>query len=246
MRSGRYGGLEFAAATHKGARRGRNQDAYYASMAEGVFLVADGMGGLNEGRLAAEIVVEVLPRLLRGRLVGDRNVANVLDAQMRRLNQELQERAEGVGVGMVGAAVVVAVVRERVVYVAHMGDCRAYLVCGERFERLTEDHTVAAALEKAGRLRGEWQREFGKHQLSRFVGMGEGVGPGVVSVRFGAGDWLLLCSDGLVRAVDDGGIADAFMGADGCEVVVEHLMRLAEGGPDDVTVLVVRRCGGKG
>ena len=76
--------LRFAGYSDRGRVRAQNEDRWLADVERGIFLVADGMGGGPSGSIAAEIVVQVLPSLLRERLPRTRRFSTpILCAHLR-------------------------------------------------------------------------------------------------------------------------------------------------------------------
>jgi serine/threonine protein phosphatase PrpC len=143
-----------------------------------------------------------------------------------------------------GATVVLAVVRGRLAHIAHMGDSRAYLFRQGELERLTQDHSVAAVLQRRGAISPE---EAARHpmraRLSRYVGMGGNAYADLRTLELGAGDRLLLCTDGLTETVSDDDIAEALAAQDDLEAACCALADAARdgGGQDNITVLIVEQ-----
>jgi protein phosphatase len=132
--------------------------------------------------------------------------------------------------------------------VAHVGDSRAYLIHNRGLTRLTDDHTVVAALVRRGELDSAAVAQHPYHGvLTRVLGMGPSVEPDTTSFAHHDGDRVLLCTDGLTNELDDheiaAVIADATRGraVDDHRAIVDALVEaaLARGGRDDVSVAVV-------
>ena len=170
---------EHAGLTDQGRARTDNQDRWYADATRRTVLVADGMGGGPAGGLAAEVVVDALPRVLR-KLMGQLEerpspaaVEGRLCSAIVELSDRLLAESRGEpGLAGMGSTVVVAVATDQHVLVAHMGDSRAYLLRGRRLEQLTRDHTIVQLLIESGDIRPEEAAEHpAQGQLTRFVGM---------------------------------------------------------------------------
>jgi len=248
MRSRTTGGLSFHALTHAGRAREQNEDAYFANGEEGLFIVADGMGGASAGALAAEIVTEVLPLLIRRASASRRSSKSIVSKQSSRealceLSNELRRRSEGQpGLHGMGAAVVVAQIRGRRACITHLGDCRAYLQHGSSLERLTKDHSVVQLLLDSGELCPEKAATHpARNRLTRYVGMAGEPLPDSRVVDLQPGDKLLLCSDGLTAMVDDTEIFRMLKQRRSARRLCEELVGTANeaGGKDHVTVLLV-------
>ena len=202
--------ISYAGLSDVGRVRAENEDHWFADPEQGLYLVADGIGGAAAGGLASQIVAEVLPRLLHNRLNGTEDmagpdIANRVSAALVELSERLrQESRSALGLKGMGSTVVLALVRDRQTVVAHMGDSRAYLLKAGRLEQLTKDHTIVQLLVNRGEIAPEEAVNHPAHgQLTRFVGMGTGAIPETKCIELTASDRLLLCSDGLTGMVSD-------------------------------------------
>src|SRR5262249_49683961 len=122
-----------------------------------VFMVADGMGGQQAGEHASLMAVQIIPKALSKRLnSNDLDVKRVQSAIRDALAEANQEILGSSGAiteyNSMGTTVVLALFRKDRVYVAGIGDSRAYLFRQGRIQRLTEDHSLADALGKAGTI----------------------------------------------------------------------------------------------
>jgi serine/threonine protein phosphatase PrpC len=240
--------LEFHALTDTGRARPQNEDAFYANGEEGLFIVADGMGGASGGAVAAEIVVEVLPLLIRqragrSRTAGDRTPKQVLADALGELSSQLRRRSEGqTRLRGMGAAVVLAWFRGVRAWIGHLGDCRAYLCNGRLLELLTKDHTVVQMLLDSGELKPEEAPTHpARNQLTRYVGMAGVALPNVRVAELQPGDKLLLCSGGLTKTVNDTELFRMLKQRRSPRTICGQLIAAANeaGGADNVTALIV-------
>jgi protein phosphatase len=141
-----------------------------------------------------------------------------------------------------GTTLEVVVVVAGEAFVAHVGDCRTYLVRDGRARRLTEDHTVAHALCTAGRISDDDEsRSPMRSVLTNMIGCSVDVVVDHVHVALRAGDRLLMCSDGLydhLRTPELGACAST---APGPEPAVTELVTRARarGGEDNITGIVI-------
>jgi protein phosphatase len=216
-----------------------------------LFLVADGMGGHAGGeeasRIAARTVEENLLNSLKwflrtrgdeGREVNDHLQAALQEADARVIG-EASRRPELVGMG---STLTMAFALGRELFVAHVGDSRAYLCRDGRLYRLTHDHTLLNELSRLGRLvPGQERSERLRHIITNAIG---GPTPGVrvemVRAQIDPGDRLLLCTDGLTDLLGDDEIAAVLTEwpgpAEACDRLVETAN--ARGGHDNVTAVV--------
>lgn len=229
--------LTAAARTHAGRVRPLNEDALVCRPEDGLFAVVDGMGGEEAGEVAAAIAAAVLaetPAIRRAR--SDELLARGFERARERI---LAEQRADPRHGQMGAVATALRFDDdgRTVGVAHLGDTRAYRVGPGGVERLTEDH-VAAEPAPGG----------GKRPVARDLGRKD-LPPGSVDrrrVKVAHGDLLVLCSDGLYDPLGDEALAEELrrLHAERAEpdAAAARLvaLALARGGPDNVTVVVVR------
>lgn len=236
-----------AALSDRGRVRAENEDACLARSEQGLFLVADGLGGHRAGAVAAQAIVETLPAFLAEDLAGGactpRRAASALRRVLSQLSSELRERGRRYPelTGM-GATVVVGFGVGARLCVAHLGDSRAYLMRGGRLRCLTRDHNVAGELVRGGFLTAAEARDHeARHHITRYVGMDGDAMPDVRTIGLHDGDRLLLCSDGLTAMVTDAHIRRLLDGEPDPEVACRALVEEANaaGGYDNVSTIVV-------
>jgi protein phosphatase len=242
----------FGALTDVGMERQRNEDSCYVNSELGLFVVSDGMGGHRGGDIASRIVAEDLPVMvetglhkLRTGSVGavKRLLKNVIIEQNRHLHLEGTSES---GYKDMGATLVMALMWKGRVYVANLGDSRAYRLRGSVFRQLSRDHSVVGELVESGKLSPEQvQGHDAEGQITHYVGMEDKPEPYVTSFSVRKGDRLLLCSDGLTDMVDDF-VIKAILGEDvEAGLKCTKLIELANkaGGHDNVTAVVVEFTG---
>jgi len=235
--------------SEKGRRRA-NEDACLALTSEelgggieGLFIVADGMGGRASGALASTLAVNtVRDAFVSGIGRGTDNLAEVLSESLRAANdavyREANSKPELQGMGTTCAVVAV---RDGQVFFAHMGDSRAYLLREGRLRRLTEDHSIVAEKVKTGELTEDQARKSRfRNVITRAIGLEPDAQPAVGSTELQPGDVLLLCTDGLTTPVSDAEIADILCSSSEPEEACDRLVKTAlrNGGADNVTVVV--------
>lgn len=208
-----------------------------------LMLVCDGEGGPAAGSVASQVAAAAVKRDLEAE--GD----NVNRAPVHALTRALAEANEAIldeaqahpEKGGMSAACTAAILSSDRVAVAQVGDSRAYMVRRARLHTLTRDQTVASDLLDAGILRPDQIETFPYgHVLAQALGADENVDPVISSVNLREGDRVLLCSDGLHRAISDDAIGVILNRAPDAEAAANALIAaaLAAGGPDNVTVIV--------
>jgi len=244
--------LAIQAATDLGQKRARNEDTYASWQSDdpaelarrGVLLVlADGMGGARSGDVASRIAAETVVRSYREAKSSD-PLAD-LGAAVAAANQAIfAENTRQDELPGMATTVTAAVVRGADIFVAHVGDSRAYLARAGKLEQLTEDHSLVARLVAEGQLTSDEARfDPRRNLLTRSVGLAATVPIDArrVQWKLEPGDTLLLCSDGLHGLVADRDLVPILARAELKKVATE-LIDIANdaGGSDNITVIVAR------
>jgi len=232
-------GARSVASSETGRVRDNNQDAVFVDDGAGLWLVADGMGGHAGGARASEIACETI----RDRHAVDRNLRDaVLDAHLA-IRSEQEKRPE---FGDMGTTIVAVTEQDADFEVCWVGDSRAYRFSTStgQLERLTRDHNVAGMLVAAGALSpDEASRHPQRHVLTDCLGITGDHEPriGTLKDRWHAGDWLLLCSDGLTGELSDEEIARILSDSADLGIARTSLVEqtLAAGAHDNVSVVLV-------
>lgn len=246
--------LSVGAKTDPG-RRANNEDQLavvdvrrHRLRADGVLVIADGMGGRNFGERAAAAAVETVQDTLVEMLDADRadmvNVSDALDSALRKANARVYEvaaqTAESRGMG---TTCVAAVVEGDRLYLAHAGDSRAYLLRGQHLVRLTDDHSYVAEQVRAGTLSEEnARRSRFRNVITRAIGIEPTITPDLSEHDIQSGDWVLLCTDGLSNMVADPEMVQTLLAASSAQDAADRLVQIASrnGGRDNITAIAAR------
>jgi len=217
-----------------------------------ILLVADGMGGRAGGGLASALAVAAVGRALTN-AAPDHDAeteASSPDAFVLRLRGALEEAnreifdeaARDPRYAGMGTTATLAGVLGDVVYVAQVGDSRAYLVRGDAAVRLTRDQSLLQDLVDSGVLSDQEAQRAPSNKILQALGVKKTVEPVVTYQELRRGDLLLLCSDGLSKVVRDEEILEAARETADCLALCDRLIGLANdrGGPDNITVVVAR------
>ena len=237
--------------TDTGQSRASNEDSYAVilppgalSGIEAVLAVADGMGGHQAGEVASALAIKTISQRLgrRGQSVRRRNFPEALKAVVERANQLILSEAHGESQGM-GTTLTLAAIQSSRLHLAHVGDSRAYLLRKGVLRQLTQDHSWVAEEIRAGRITTEeGETHPRRNLLTRALGAEESVVVDIDSLTLKDGDRILLCSDGLHGVVSDDDIQATINEKSEPQAACDALVSLAnkQGGPDNVTVVVVR------
>jgi protein phosphatase len=237
--------LEVGQFSHPGRQRKSNEDwlgtfqpddLERLSHKGSLFLVADGMGGHRSGELASRRAVDqVIRNYVQYR--GD-NVESAMRQAIEAANVTLyQEKGSGQKTRQSwGTTVVAAVVLRDQLWIANVGDSRAYWLRNGRLRQLSQDHTWAADLDI---VPGEdW---IGRHLITRALGLKPSVEVDVYPPKaLQIGDQVVLCSDGLTSPLSEREIRSILVHYPP-QQAAEALVRAAneQGGPDNISVLVI-------
>jgi serine/threonine protein phosphatase PrpC len=247
-------GVRAVIGTDVGMVRTRNEDSAYVDRGARFFLLADGMGGCAGGDVASATAVDVVRMMLDAASAqldafaahpteaGRRGVCALIDRAVRDANEVVRERArvEPDHRGM-GTTLEVAVVLGDELFVAHVGDSRTYLVRDGAICALTDDHTVAEEMRRAGTLsldEAGWSPL--RSVLTRAIGIAPAVAIDHLHFALEPGDRLLLCSDGLHDYFTGEELAMSVREgepADGLDELVATAR--ARGGADNITGIIV-------
>ena len=207
----------------------------------GCFVVADGMGGHRGGAIASELAGKTtLSHYFQSALPDS---AGALANALWTANQRVHEGAtRSPDLSGMASTVVAAVVRGADAVVAHIGDCRAYLVRRNTAFSLTRDHTwVREMVDRRVLTPTEAATHPYRHVVTQYVGMGQEAKPSVCRLRLEAGDALLLCSDGISDRVPGrelGLLVDGTSAHNPASALVRRATAL--GSTDNASAIVVR------
>lgn len=214
-----------------------------------VLIVADGMGGMNAGEVASELAVNGIRRSF-----GDiedfskvTDCSNHIEAFLKKAivdaDADIKKRVkDDASTSGMGTTIVIAWVLGNVVHVAWCGDSRAYLFNRQSgLSRLSKDHSYVQELVDAGKLDAELAFD---HPNSNIITRSLGdsnvkAQPDYVCKRLSAGDYVILCSDGLCGLVRDEEMLDVLMQEhDSIEDYKNGLFQAAldAGGYDNITI----------
>lgn len=245
-------GAEIASLTDVGLQRSNNEDSYLYWEPDSdeefrrkgrLAVIADGMGGYEGGQEASRLAVETVRHIYDAEFDGDaqRTLLQALDSAHRNIQRYAEEHPVFHGMGTTCTAVSII---GRELCFAHVGDSRLYLVRPGTISRLTRDHSYVGRLVESGIVRSEDAESHPqRHILTAALGSGKDVVPDKPEhpLPLEEGNTLVLCTDGLWSLVGEQDIAHVVRSgtpSESCTALVK--MALERGGPDNVTLLVLR------
>jgi protein phosphatase len=238
--------------TDKGPRP-TNEDCFAIREDLGLCVIADGMGGHNAGEVAARIAVDVVVEFVEtsdqawpfgydAALSVDSNIlrTSILLASVRILETSMSAKdCAGMGTTIVAVRIV-----EGRLSVAHVGDSRLYMLSGGRLRQLTRDDSWLAAMLQHDPLADPWllQQHPMRHALTNVVGSRPGTDVHVAEELLAGGERLLLSTDGVHGAVDDGRLEQLVAEGDDPREIAEQVVATAlmRGSRDNCTAIVAQ------
>ena len=229
---------EWYASTDLGVVREVNEDRYFASDDLGLWLVADGMGGMARGDWAANAVSEAMSVVQRQETLPamiEAAAGALRDANDRILAESAARSAQ------MGTTAVVLVVRGRDFGMLWVGDSRGYLIRDRKLHRLTRDHSQVQEMVDRGLIDDAAAAVHPmRNVLTRAVGVGTPLMVDSIADTLRPDDLLLLCSDGLYGVIGEEEL-EAILVREPVDRAGEILIRRCHelGAPDNITLIAV-------
>lgn len=235
--------MRWAQVTDTGLVRAVNEDSLRVSPELNFFAVADGMGGHRAGEVASGKVLQLVERELERRLNAGAEPGEALVDSIKEANRAIYELSvQNPELSGMGTTITASLVRGDHVFIAQVGDSRAYLLRGGGIARLTEDHSLVQELVKNGGITEE-QAFVHPHRnvLTRAVGTEHALDVDLYRHGCQPGDLLLLCTDGLTGYLRPDEILYTVQCSPDLDRAVRSLLdkALRAGGGDNVTIVLV-------
>ena len=181
---------------------------------QGLYAVADGMGGHRAGEVASATALQELeksiPRLieLEGQAL-ERGLTEAFAQANKVIYESSTTKPENAGMG---TTLTVLLVRDETVVIAHVGDSRAYLWRDKELTSLTMDHSLVGELVRLGQISlAEAEKHPQRHVLMRAVGADPEIELDCRSISLQLGDVFLLCTDGFSNMISNQELAEEFL-----------------------------------
>lgn len=210
-------------------------------------VVADGMGGMAHGAAASKVAVRTFLGAYQTKSPGE-SIPQALDRALREANSAVVALARGANLedGM-GTTLVAAAVHNGSLYWISAGDSRVYLLRRNELAKLTSDHVYAKELREEvaeGKIsRTEALRNDQRSDLTSYLGLPDlpAIDRNVRPFPVRPGESVILCSDGLYKAMPESEIADSFRGdtQSACEGLVQRVLAKRFQHQDNVTVIAL-------
>jgi protein phosphatase len=236
--------MEYAARTDIGKVRDLNEDAF---LAEGnLFAVADGMGGHKAGEIASAMAIDNLKEIFDTQKPGSdpAEIRRALKTAASSINKKLFFAAarKKAYAGM-GTTLTAAYFDNCAIYLAHVGDSRAFLLRDGELAQMTLDHTLVNEMIERGEIDEELARIHPlRHVITRAMGTFSEVKADIMEIPVRPGDVILLCSDGLASKVPVDLAGSIIVESPDLDAAADRLVKaaLSAGGEDNITLVLAR------
>lgn len=233
--------------TDIGRCRKNNEDAYYVAEEgapmEHLYLVADGMGGCNAGEVASSSAIQSFLQYLEEHKDEGAEIPDLIAGGFQAANQEVFRKSNSASeFAEMGTTLVAAAVADGKVYIAYVGDSRAYLMRQGSLEAVTTDHSYVMELVKMGTITKEEAAQHPKRNIiTRAVGIKDTVEMDTVVEDVQEGDMILLCTDGLSGMLQDEEMETVLREEMPVEQKAQKLVSLANkhGGYDNISLVLI-------
>ena len=239
--------IRWGALSDTGVLRVQNEDSMLAQ--EGLFVVADGMGGHNAGEVASAMATNMLKSAHANGIADAKELGDLIKEINVQIFQSAAAKTEQSGMGTTLTALTITPSDQTLgensvatATVANIGDSRTYLLRNGEFRQVSVDHSYVQELVSDGLITREEARTHARRNIvTRALGIEPVVGVDTWTLPLIAGDRYVLCSDGLVDEVTDADITTCLKRITDPQKTADELVSMANtnGGRDNITVIVV-------
>lgn len=229
-----------ASYSHVGMIRQINEDAFLESPENGLWVVADGMGGHAAGDYVSSLIIDSLRRIPQAGTLD--SLADDLRLRLGEINATVREETVRRALSLMGSTVVLLAVRNDRAVCLWAGDSRLYRLRNGVLDSISRDHSYVQDLLDSGLLTESQARVHPRANIvTRAIGVQEQLELSQVRLDVLPGDSFLLCSDGLNKTTEDHEIRDV-LGHQDPYAIVRSLVHLGltRGAPDNITAIAVK------
>lgn len=227
--------------SHRGGIREHNEDACLDLSGNGLWLVADGMGGYQAGDVASQLICDTVTSEQRrhGGILNRSSLQQALLLANQRIRQYGTDCLSG---QTLGSTVVALLVESGYYHLFWAGDSRCYRVRDQQLEQLSTDHSQVAELVQQGAISPE-EAELHPlaHVITRALGVDEPLELDYRSGEVRPGDCFMLCSDGVSKELSADQLQGFLSGGpidEVCQAMMHSL--LIKGCNDNITCIIVK------
>lgn len=239
--------MKFSTITNIGKIRSENEDSF-SNVSLGdldFFIVADGMGGHSKGDVASKLAAKLFVKYIKEADINSyESYIKLQEGAISYANQEIYKLSLEEGDIRMGTTVVCLCIdhKDKVYYLTHLGDSRAYIYRNDSLTQLTRDHSLVNDLLDSGSLTEDEAENFiNKSAITRAVGTEEKVIPDSKSLPMEDGDIILMVTDGLTNELTDEKIKEIVKENKDPYQISSRLIEEAiyHGGRDNITVTTI-------
>jgi len=239
----------FAVACNTGKVRKTNQDNFYCSgdylesindaldsiksdkistESNPAFAVFDGMGGEQDGEIAAHIAAKTFDKLCRS--IGPKDTNNFLLDSCKQINNNITDYAKQKYASCVGTTAAMLIFSKKEIYACNIGDSKIFCYDDKTLTQISKDHVIDIFKDR-------------KAPLTQYLGIPESefiIGPYIAQGLYKDGDYYLICSDGLTDMLSEDEIKNIISKNKDVKICVDILLEqaLSKGGKDNITVIL--------
>jgi protein phosphatase len=234
--------------TDIGRVRKNNEDSIGFDISKGLFIVADGAGGLDNGEFASNTIVTTIKHFVASTKNNNyQDLKNAVINAIKSANAEIYHHAvksqSKKGIGTTATALLIGPGKY---FIAHVGDSRAYLIRNSNITQITKDHSKVQRMVDGGLITiEEARRHPERNLLTRGVGFSYEVDIDTFEDEFRETDTILLCSDGMWEPISDQQILETINEYEDPQEACDRLIDLANhnGGPDNISAVIAQAQG---
>lgn len=226
-----------------------NEDSAYLKLDNSgvlVAVIADGVGGLNNGEIASRYITKAIEKWFDDTLaeIKKMQIEEVL-CEMKHLTYRCHEELLAISEEKeisIGSTLTFILLGKSKYGIIQVGDSRAYLYSKNFVTQITKDQTVAEYEKETGETIDRVPKERKEHVLMQCMGMGE-INPVTETGNLPENFDLLLCSDGLSNTLTNGDIQKELKKRKSCTTTLNNLINLARSREeeDNITGILIRR-----
>ena len=243
--------------TDKGKVRDTDEDCVLSSSFGGtfgtihLFVVADGMGGHAKGEVASKkalerIWIDSFSKIAVPHLFGETPLSKILEEGIKKANEDILEyTAKNPEASGMGTTSVCAIVHGNQVYLANVGDSRAYVISDKSgIRQETKDHSFVQELLDKNEINEEEARNHpNKNVITKAVGLSPSLEPDIKTVQLKNDESLLLCCDGVNAHLSDDDIKKIVQETPNPQHACKKIVDMANdrGGSDNISLIILSK-----
>ncbi|RYG73916.1 Stp1/IreP family PP2C-type Ser/Thr phosphatase [Lentibacillus lipolyticus] len=234
--------------TDQGQVRNHNEDSggiFYNRDGDLLAIVADGMGGHQAGDVASQMATSYVQKRWEDtdHISSPEAMESWLHEAVADMNAAMFEHArEHEECAGMGTTAVMAICTNTCAVIAHIGDSRCYVWNENGLHQVTEDHSLVNELVRSGQItKDDAEQHPRKNVLLKALGTEEYAAADIQTIEWGAGDKLLLCSDGLTNKLPDDEMETYLQKDEALDAMANELVDLANdrGGEDNISLILL-------